>query len=69
MTAGWILKKHEVSSEVDGPTLIVRDASAVELAGISQLIVSGARPDALALARDIGEFRVDKWDWVLDDEL
>ena len=68
-TARLILKSYDITAELVGPGLYVRDLVPSVLAAVSARALGGDHPDPLELAALMGRYKLDKWDWVLDDEL
>ncbi len=68
-TATRMLRGRGVAAEIAGPAIRVPSTSAGELESIALAVVSTCSPDPLKLAEELGPFRVDKWDWVLDEDL
>jgi ATP-dependent Lhr-like helicase len=68
-TARLILQSHDIVAELVGPALYVKAASPGNLAAVASRVLAGEHPDALELAALMGRYKLDKWDWVLDDDL
>jgi len=68
-TARLILKSYDIVAELVGPALYVKGLVPSALAAVSARVLAGDHPDALELATMMGRYKLDKWDWVLDDEL
>lgn len=68
-TTRLILLTQGIEAEADGPALTCKQATKLELQAVAGQVLSGPLPTASELAARLGPFRVDKWDWVLNDEL
>ncbi len=68
-TARLMLQSHNVVAELVGPALYVKAVSPGDLAAVSSRILAGEHPDAFDSAALMGRYKLDKWDWVLSDEL
>jgi ATP-dependent Lhr-like helicase len=68
-TTRLILLSYGIESEADGPALIAKQTSHTDLLSVAGLALSGKVPTSTELAAKLGPFRVDKWDWVLDEGL
>jgi ATP-dependent Lhr-like helicase len=68
-TARLILQAYDIDVELDGPALEAHGTTKTQLDTASRRILKGEYPGALELAERLGRYKMDKWDWVLDDPL
>jgi ATP-dependent Lhr-like helicase len=68
-TARLILQSHGIVAELVGPALYVKGVSSGDLTGVASRVLAGDHPGAFELAALMGRYKLDKWDWVLDDDL
>ena len=68
-TAVIALRGEHVEASVEGPSVQVESVNAEELANVVAKLLSQPPPTAAKLAELIENREIDKWDWVLDDDL
>jgi ATP-dependent Lhr-like helicase len=68
-TVRLILQSYEIDAELDGPALRLHGTTNLQLQEAAKRVLASGAPDAFELAVRLGRFKVDKWDWVLDDHL
>ncbi|HWJ64595.1 MAG TPA: exonuclease domain-containing protein [Acidimicrobiales bacterium] len=68
-TAALLLRTQRLDVSVDGPTLTVTEAAPLQVVDAARSLLAGPTPEPIEIARLVLNTEVDKWDWVLDDEL
>jgi ATP-dependent Lhr-like helicase len=69
VTAGLALGTVGIDAAVEGVALLVPDRTPTAVAAAARQLASGAPPSGTELARGLDNLVLDRWDWVLDDEL
>jgi len=69
LTAGLLLGRHGLDASLDSPTLTVADAAAADVVDVARTLLASPPPDPVDVARGLENVEIDKWDWVLDDDL
>ena len=68
-TAMIALKLKDIDAQVEGPSLRIPEGARDTTAQSIEELLLDKRPSATDLARLIENREIEKWDWVLDDEL
>jgi len=69
ITTRFLLARHGLDASLDSPTLTVTDAAPAAVAAAARSLLASPRPDPVDVARGLENVEIDKWDWVLDDDL
>lgn len=69
ITASLVLGLRDVAVGKRGPALEIPLCDSSEIRSVAQQLAGEPPPDALDIARQLDNTEIDKWDWVLDDEL
>ncbi|MGH3545740.1 MAG: hypothetical protein ACRDPW_07435, partial [Mycobacteriales bacterium] len=69
LTASCLLRAAGVVAEVEGPSLMVAGTTPAQIADAARALLSRPAPDPVVLARQLSNTELDKWDWVLDNDL
>lgn len=69
ITTRFLLARHGLDASLDSPTLTVTEADPAAVTAAARALLAQPRPDPVDVARGLENVEIDKWDWVLDDDL
>lgn len=69
VTLNLLLRRCGADTSAEGPSLSVSDRTPTEVMEIARAALQQGKPDSLDLARGLENTQIEKWDWVLDNEL
>ncbi len=69
VTASLMLGSLGLEVGVEGPMLSITACDPEQLVGAAKQLLEGAAPDPVEIAGHLENTELDKWDWVLDDDL
>lgn len=68
-TTALAFQARGIEADVEGPTVQLAGVTANDIARLLTDMCAAGQPDPLRLAAEVQNRDIDKWDWVLDDEL
>lgn len=69
VTVAFMLAELELRASVEGPTILVVNASPDEVVSAAKYMLAVPQPTAVEVARQLENTELDKWDWVLSGDL
>lgn len=69
VTVAFLLAEFELRASVEGPAILVVNASPEDVANTAKHLLSGPQPADMDIARRLENTELDKWDWVLSGDL
>lgn len=69
VTTSLLLGSTALEASAEGAVLTVTDCSPTQLTEVARNLLRGPLPDPSAIARRLENTELDKWDWVLDEDL
>lgn len=69
ITAALILGSADMKVSLEGPSIAIASQRPKNVIAVAKRLIDEPEPDPLSMARQLKNSEIDKWDWVLDEDL